>query len=237
MRRVRKFQLIAWAALIAGATIFAALWLGLVPPRLNPLAPLVLSEPSTWFLDLKLSALKSDPAVCATVLKPPIVVSEPVGDQPLKAGCGWSNAVRVNSAAGVRVAAGTLTCEMAAALAMWLEYEVQPAAMRSFGQRVVSLHHMGSYACRNVIGAKLWTSHRSQHARANALDVASFTLADGRVVSVFKHWKTEGSPDSFFLHEVHSRACRYFRAALSPNFNGAHANHFHLDRGRFPACR
>ena len=85
-------------------------------------------------------------------------------------------------------------------------------------------------------GNKLWASHRSQHATANAIDIAGFTLDGGRVIKVLKDWKGDG-PGARFLHDVHASACRYFRAALSPEFNEAHASHLHLDRGLYRSCR
>ena len=98
------------------------------------------------------------------------------------------------------------------------------------------LGDMGTYDCRNIVGNPLWKGLRSQHATANAIDISGFTLADGRSISVLKDWKGEGK-DAEFLHEVHRRSCRYFRVALGPNFNVAHANHFHFDRGLMWTCR
>ena len=62
------------------------------------------------------------------------------------------------------------------------------------------------------------------------------TLADGRTVGVRSHWQSEG-PEGRFLREAHARACPYFRAALGPDYNAAHRDHFHLDRGPFSRCR
>ena len=234
--RARPIQSIALSVLALAILSASALRLGLVPPRLNPLAPLSLREPSPWFLDYRLSALRRDQTACRAVLQAPVIWAEPVSDQPVRNGCGWHNAVQVASAGGVKAPVGTLTCEMAAALAMWLEHSVQPAAIEHFGQGVASLQHMGAYACRNIAGNNPWTSHRSQHATANAIDIAGFTLDDGRVIRVLKDWKGDG-PDARFLHDVHKSACRYFRAALSPRFNEAHASHLHLDRGLYTSCR
>jgi hypothetical protein len=214
----------------------AALRFGIVPPRLNPLAPLSLAEPAPWFLDYRLAALKHDLAACNGVLRPPIIRALATEVKPVKNGCGWNNAVSISSAGGARVAIGTLSCEMAAALAMWLEHEVQPAAKAQFNQRVASIQHMGSYACRNVVGNGMWRAHRSQHARANALDISGFVLEDGQTVQIVKNWKGD-TPQSRFLRETHRRSCRYFRAALSPDYNAAHQNHFHLDRGPYTSCR
>jgi hypothetical protein len=217
-------------------TLLGALRFGLVPPRLNPLAPITLAEPAPWFLDFRLAALKRDPALCRAVLKAPVIVAAPINDQAVRNGCGWNNAVRVTSAGRALVPVGTLTCEMAAALAMWTEHAVQPAAVAHFGQRVTALQHMGSYSCRNIIGNRPWRAHRSQHARANALDISGFRLEDGTIIHVLKGWKV-ASPSQDFLRDIHRNSCRYFRAALSPAFNDAHANHLHLDRGAYTSCR
>jgi hypothetical protein len=46
-----------------------------------------------------------------------------------------------------------------------------------------------------------------------------------------------GGPEANFLKTVHTRACRYFHAALSPDYNAAHRDHFHLDRGMLWVCK
>lgn len=46
----------------------------------------------------------------------------------------------------------------------------------------------------------------SEHAYANAWDVTGFELADGRVVSVQKHWRDAG-PLRTFLRAVRDDAC------------------------------
>jgi hypothetical protein len=56
------------------------------------------------------------------------------------------------------------------------------------------------------------------------------------VIGVKASWKGNGSEASF-LRAVHERACRYFRVAIGPDFNAAHEDHFHYDRGIFRTCR
>ncbi|MEQ1714937.1 MAG: extensin family protein [Hyphomicrobium sp.] len=218
------------------AAIVSAFWLGLVPQRLSPFAPLDLAVADPWFLDFRLAALKTDADLCAAVLHGPAAAASGIGDQPYDKGCGWITAVRMSEAGGARIAIDKLSCPMAAALAMWMEHEVQPAARQFLNARVTAVKHMGTYACRNIAGSKTLKSFRSQHASANAIDVAAFVLDDGRTVSLVKHWKGEAA-EAQFLKAIHRRACRYFRVALGPNFNAAHANHFHLDRGMFKSCR
>lgn len=217
-------------------SVLTAFWLGLVPQRLSPFAPLNLSAKDPWFLDLRLAALKSDAGLCQAALKAPQIEAAPVDDHPLDKGCGWRTAVRVSEAGGARTNIDKLTCPMAAALAMWLTHEVQPAAEELLGSKVVGLKHMGTYACRNIVGSKALKPFRSQHASANAIDVAAFQLADGRTLALLKNWKGESAEAQFF-RRIHRRSCRYFRVAIGPDFNAAHASHFHFDRGAFKSCR
>ena len=86
-----------------------------------------------------------------------------------------------------------------------------------------------------VLGSAAQAHPRGPLALAGGL-VASFTLTDGRTISVERNWKGSG-PESRFLHAAHRGSCKYFRVALGPDFNEAHHNHFHLDRGILWTCR
>lgn len=128
--------------------------------------------------------------------------------------------------------AATLACPMVSAVDRWIAASVQPAAQRWFGQPVVEIHQISAYSCRgmnNQRGARI-----SEHAFGNALDVASFTFADGRKVTVQHGW--HGLPEERgFLHDVYAAACAQFSTVLGPGSNAFHYNHFHLDlmrRGR-----
>ena len=208
----------------------------MAPPRFNPFSPPDLSDPQAWFLDARIARLRRDRAACGRVLRPPIIAAKAIRDQPYREGCGWLNAVSVASAGGARLPVDALSCEMAAALAMWVEHVVQPAATKHFGSAVASVQNFGGYVCRNIVGSKLWGDFRSQHATANALDVAGVTLADGRRIDVKTHWRGD-DPSAAFLRDIHRGACRYFRAVLGPDFNEAHHDHLHLDRGYIKSCR
>ena len=95
---------------------------------------------------------------------------------------------------------------------------------------------MGVYSCRNIIGSKFWVTRRSEHAKANAVDIGAFRLKNGSTISVRKHWKGTGKKAQF-LRAVHLGACRYFRVVLGPEFNRAHHDHFHFDRGPLWRCK
>ena len=125
---------------------------------------------------------------------------------------------------------------MAVAAALWVKYEVQPLAQEIFGKRVTKMRDMGTYACRNIIGNKIWGDMRSQHATANAWDIAGFTLADGRYISVLHDWRGKGRRGALPARGARAR-CRYFRVALSPEFNSSHHDHIHFDRGAMWRCK
>src|SRR5262245_55272982 len=236
-RRKRWGSVVRLGLLIAAAASVAVVFReGLVPPPLNPLPPIDMAEARPWLADWRLAAIRHYPSVCARILKAPQIEAQQIADSPTENGCGWTNAVRLAFAGGVRAPFDKVTCETAVALALWLEHEVQPLAQEFFGQRVASVRTFGSYACRNVRGSPLWRHRRSEHATATAADIAAFTLVDGRSIGVGSHWKTEGAAGRV-LREAHARACPYFRAALGPGYNAAHRDHFHLDRGPLSSCR
>jgi hypothetical protein len=235
MRQRRLLLVGLLLLLLAGGAIYAFRQ-GLVPARYSPLPLLHLDRPSTLFLDWQLAELRREPELCRRVLIGPHINAVAVSDNPPRNGCGWVNSVRLAAVGGARISVDKLTCETSAAFALWMAHDVQPLARSLLGQRVASIRHLGTYACRNIAGSPFWRHLRSEHATANAVDIAGFTLADGRQISVHKHW-SGAAEVSAFLRAVHKRACRYFRAALGPEFNAAHRNHFHLDRGILSACQ
>lgn len=235
-RRPRRLFSKILLLLIFFVAVAGGYWFGLIPQSVSPFGTVSLDTRPAMFVDPKLSTLRFDSALCQAVLKEPHIDASPIPDRTTDNNCGWVNAVKFTQTGGAQIGVEPLTCEMAAALTLWVEHEVQPLAKEMFGQEVVRLGDMGTYDCRNIVGNPFWKGVRSQHAAANAIDISGFTLADGRSISVLKDWKGKGK-EAEFLHEVHRRSCRYFRVALGPEFNAAHANHFHFDRGLMWTCR
>jgi hypothetical protein len=234
LRRRASWPRILLFVLVAAGT--AALFRqGLVSPVVNPLPDIDLGRPNPWLVDWRLASIKYYPSVCARTLKAPFIEAQPIPDHRMPNGCGWSNSVRLISAGGVRAGFDKVTCETAVALALWLEHDVQRLAREMLRERVASIQSYGSFSCRNIVGSRLLRTVRSQHAYANAIDIAGFVLKDGRSISVRRHWHAE-SPEGHFLRAVHRRACAYFRVVLGPAYNSAHHDHFHLDRGPFSRC-
>jgi hypothetical protein len=120
----------------------------------------------------------------------------------------------------------TLACPIVSVLDRWFADSVQPAAMRWFGQRVVEIKQISAYSCRGMNGNP--HAHISEHAFGNALDIAAFTLADGRRISVKDGWK--GMPEEQgFLRDVQATACQNFTTVLAPGSNVYHYDHIHVD--------
>jgi hypothetical protein len=192
-------------------------------------------EREPWRHEAEISCLKSG----AVKESPAIAITKAI-DGP--GACGVDYPLRVASlgetalmsfaeasatARSVAVApAATLACPLVSALDRFVADSVQPAARRWFGQPVVEIKQISAYSCRgmnDVPGARI-----SEHAFGNALDIAAFTLADGRTISVKDGWR--GTPaEQGFLYDVQGAACAQFTTVLAPGSNAYHEDHMHVD--------
>lgn len=132
-------------------------------------------------------------ARCTVLLKGRDVVA--IAAEPIKAGdCGTPAPVQLISIGAMPQVALSppplVTCEVAAALAGWLETEVQPAARELLGGPVIRLEVMSAYSCRNAY-ARLKTK-LSEHGRANALDIAIFVTERGEIAHLRSDWGETG---------------------------------------------
>ena len=209
---------------------------GAIPirPQWNPWAVLEIQAPPNLLTRYKLSRLSKDRALCLQVLATANITYEQVPDRMTGPACGFYNAVRISRTSSRVSAPFSLSCRAAVSLAMWEYHVLAPTAEKYFGQRVATIEHFGSYSCRNVYGRANAT--RSQHATAEALDIAGFVLEDDRRIRVLKDWPEPGE-QADFLREVRTGACRFFDGVLSPDYNAAHRDHFHFDRGPYRVCR
>jgi hypothetical protein len=145
--------------------------------------------------------------------------------------CGVEYPLKVAALEGGTIGVGpdaTLGCPITSALEYWMRTSVQPAAIAYFGMPVVEIKQISAYSCRprnNKRGAEL-----SEHAFGNAVDVAAFVLANGRVVAVKSGWNGRAD-ERAFLRETITTACALFNTTLGP---GApyHGDHFHVDLAR-----
>jgi hypothetical protein len=120
----------------------------------------------------------------------------------------------------------TLACPIVSELERWITGAVQPAAMRWFGSPVAEIKQISAYSCRGMNGNP--NARISEHAFGNALDIAAFTLADGRTITVKNGW--HGLPEEQgFLRDVQGAACDQFTTVLAPGSNAYHYDHIHVD--------
>ncbi len=242
MRAVRRT--IGWlVALVVIATLALMLWASLRGrPQDVPWAPLDLGQPIGLFTGRKLTALTEDFPQCRALLDRAGVRYTVLPPRKGEGQCGYADGVRLTGGArkiAFAPAGLGVACPVAAALAMWEWDIVQPAAERHFGARVATIDHFGSYSCRRIAGSH--SSNWSEHATADAVDIAGFRLTDGTRITVARDWKGD-DPKAAFLREVRDGACQLFATTLSPDYNAAHADHLHLDQANrgsmgWRACR
>ena len=115
-----------------------------------------------------------------------------------------------------------MNCAMAEAAARFTSEVIAPAAKRDFGTELKSISQASAYVCRPRNG----TTKLSEHAFGNALDIASFKLADDKVVEVVLRPDEQAAR---FLGALRKAACGPFKTVLGPGSNADHATHFHVD--------
>ncbi len=97
----------------------------------------------------------------------------------------------------------------------WVQTAVQQAARAWLDSPVAKIESFGSYACRPVNGVA--GNKLSEHARANAVDISAFILANGRRITVEQDWNGPDANARTFLRALHQSACRRFNVVLGPN--------------------
>lgn len=243
-RDFADFWNLLWELMLGVCAAFALLN-AFAPGQDLPWKPLDLSHPigqatAAKVADFELSrtaAPEETAAVtdaCIQVLREAGVTVERAEDQDDGGFCVVRGAVRITGGDVTPLAPGGLVmqCPLAVRYVIWDRQVLQPAAQSVFGSRVARVDNYGTYACRRLYGQTAADVRPSEHARANALDVAGVTLEDGRRVSVLADWDgtgPAGAEGQSFLKRIRDGACRAFSTTLSPDYNEAHRNHLHLD--------
>jgi hypothetical protein len=168
------------------------------------------------------------PTACQMRLSADRAVFKPLGELDAPAGCGGPDVVhleRIILRDRIEVAVeppATLRCEMAEAVVFFVRQDLAPAAA-AMGAPLSAVENYDSYDCRGrnrVEGAKL-----SEHGLANALDIRSIRLKDGRMVRP----ADSGAPREFRV-AMKAAVCNRFTTVLGPGSDGYHEDHIHIDR-------
>jgi hypothetical protein len=169
----------------------------------------------------------SEPSACQIRLSADRAVFAALPPLTGPGGCGASDVVRLDAVVmpnNERVALlppPTLRCSMAEAVADWVRDDIGAAA-EGLGAPLKTIENYDSYDCRGqnrVVGAKL-----SEHGKANALDIRSVKLANGKVFML-----TERTVPRDFRERMRQSACARFKTVLGPGSDGYHEEHVHVD--------
>src|SRR5262245_7715688 len=158
-------------------------WLSVAPsPEQRGKAP---QGPTAAWTEMEIKAALMH---CVKALAP--VTADVVPVDPIRDGdCGAPAPVLVKSIGDTESVSFdpplVLDCGMVVGLDRWLKDSVQPAAREAFSSPVSKIIG-SSYACRNVYNRP--DGHLSQHAFANAIDLPTFVLADGKKVDFTHSW-------------------------------------------------
>ncbi len=201
-------------------------------PRPRP-APAALAQPE------QVASEPAPPSPCFQQLVPKLAVATALPHLEGTGACGAEDVVRLEAimlADKTRVAVtppATLRCSLAEAIAHWVREDVVPA-VRPLGSRLQSIDNYASYDCRGrnrVIGARL-----SEHGKANALDMRSFKLANGKLVEL-----TNPRAAKEVRERLRKATCTRFTTVLGPGSDGYHEDHVHVDlaerRGGYRMCQ
>jgi hypothetical protein len=179
------------------------------------------------------------PSACRWALTDEIAIAPSIPDIHGPGGCGGEDLVRLEAVVlpdkrlvSVKPAA-ILRCAMASEIADWIRTDIAPLAAK-LGTVVSDLDNFDSFECRGrnrVLGAPL-----SEHGLANALDVRSVRLADGRSISLTDRVMSRGLRES-----VRQSVCARFSTVLGPGSDWYHEDHIHLDlmerRNNYKICQ
>lgn len=135
---------------------------------------------------------------------------------------------------------GKMRCETALELARWTKDAVLPAAkvaLEAEGE-LTTINQASSYICRLRNNAA--TGKISEHARGNAIDIASFTFKSGKSIEIQPR-DEDSTLAGAFQRAVTATGCLYFETVLDPGSDEAHENHLHFDvierKGGYRYCR
>ena len=205
-----------------------------LPPQHNPFVPLSMDQPIGLATSLKVSNFRSDAPACFGFLDESRIEYTRLEDDEPAQDCGFYNALTLDRSALPYNATLRMTCPLTAALAVWERQSLVIRAQQYFDAPPVKVLTFGSYSCRRLYGRS--SGRFSEHATGNAVDIQGVELADGTRITLTSDWGQD-TPKGRFLADLRDDSCRIFGTVLGPDYNDAHADHFHLDMSSTGICR
>jgi hypothetical protein len=209
-----------------------------VPAQHLPWHSLDPDRPIGWATKTQLFRVAVSPSETCMSLARDIQGFKTLPSDPREASdpCGWDVARIVYSRGETQLLPGeaNMQCPLSVATFLWMR-ELEQLAQKRYDQGLAAIHHMGTYSCRRQRGNG--SGQWSEHAFANAWDIGAFELEDGTIIRVLTDWNGDNGEHRRFLRDARDTACRVFNVTLSPDFNAAHKDHFHVDMGPYSSCR
>jgi hypothetical protein len=249
-RDFADFWNLLWEATLGVCALFALLNL-FAPPQDLPWKPLDLNRPIGAATGTKVAAfdiartaapdqVEVTTEACMAALRDAGVEVERAGDTDDGGFCQVRGAVRITGGDVTPLSPSVvMTCPLAVRYVLWDRQVLRPASVEVMGSAVARVDNLGTYSCRRVYGSVDASDRPSEHARANALDVAGLTLEDGQRVTLLGDWDgtgPAGARGAKLLKQLRDGACRIFSTVLTPDYNDAHKDHFHLDGASYSLC-
>jgi len=127
-----------------------------------------------------------------------------LSDKVVDQNCGISPRLEVSRVGGSQIGSIETACPTALRLAMWEEHGIQPAAQFYLDTEVTRLRHAGSYSCRKIRNSSGGSDRWSTHARAMAIDITGFDLADGSRIRLINDWNGSQAEQTFLRAHLQS---------------------------------
>jgi hypothetical protein len=169
----------------------------------------------------------SQPSACRLRLSSDVAVALSLPPITGPGECGAPDVVRLEAVvlpdkSQIRIAPpAILRCTMAEAVANWVR-EAAALSGQQLGSVLKTVANLASFDCRSRndgVGAKL-----SEHGKANAIDLYSVRLANGKVLQL-----TDPHVPAEFRESLQQSACARFTTVLGPGSDGYHEDHVHVD--------
>ena len=121
-----------------------------------------------------------------------------------------------------------MLCSFGRQFSGWVRDVAAPLTFGYTGQRLAQVETGSAFACRSRYDKPGLVP--SEHAKGDAIDIASFVLADGQRIPV-KQQNSDIRLSTDLIHALRMTACGYFTTVLGPGSDTAHEEHLHFDSG------